>query len=363
MSTSLTAIGLMSGTSLDGVDVALIVTDGVRVQHLGPSRTFAYDQDFKRHLRSVLGGVGPVKAVERELTLIHARVVEAFIRDHDLDPAGIDVVGFHGHTIMHRPERRMTWQIGDGAMLASLIGRPVVADFRSADVAAGGQGAPLVPVYHQALAADLEPPLMIVNIGGVANVTWIGRESGLLAFDSGPGNALIDDWVLRHTGRGYDEGGALAGQGRADSEKVDAFMAHEFFGKPPPKSLDRDQFAALADDLTARMSLADGAATLTAFTVSSLEAAQRHCPDRPQRWLVTGGGRHNAALMASLRNALSVPVEPVEVVGWNGDALEAQAFGFLAVRSLRGLPLTFPETTRVDRPLTGGVLFKPEIPK
>jgi anhydro-N-acetylmuramic acid kinase len=360
MSTSQNAIGLMSGTSLDGVDVAMITTDGIEVSGFGPASTVSYTPEFRERLRSVLGGVGAVGEVEEELTRFHAQVIDGFLQDNCIDPENVDVIGFHGHTILHQPENRKTWQIGDGALLASLSGRPVVCDFRSADVAAGGHGAPLVPVFHQAMSRGLETPLAVLNVGGVANITWIGPNGTILAFDTGPGNALIDDWVLRHTGRSYDENGTIAASGIVDPAKVQAFLSHPFFAAKPPKSLDRDDFAKLAQSLVHGMTAENGAATLTAFTVSSVEAAYSHCPMSPKRWLVTGGGRHNTALMQALQRGLSAPVEAVEQIGWNGDALEAQAFGFLAVRSLKGMPLTFPETTGSLQPLTGGRIFKPE---
>jgi len=360
MPAPMTALGLMSGTSLDGVDVALVTTDGTTILALGPSQTFAYDEAFRRQLRGVLGGQGEVAQVERGLTEFHAAVVQSFLRDHNIAAKSVDVVGFHGHTILHQPDQRRTWQIGDGALLASLLDLPVVCDFRTADVLEGGQGAPLVPVFHQALSTPLTLPVAVLNIGGVANVTWIGDEGRMLAFDTGPGNALLDDWVLRHTGQPFDLGGRLAAAGAVDQQAVRRFMNHEFFAGRPPKSLDRDDFAALARSLVEGLSAEDGAATLTAFTVSSVEAAQNHFPQAPERWLVTGGGRHNAAVMAALTQTLAVPVEPVEAVGWNGDALEAQAFGFLAVRSCKGLPLTYPETTGGPVPLTGGRYFEPE---
>ncbi len=200
------ALGLMSGTSLDGVDVAFVETDGHAHVVAGPALTVPYDDGMRTRLRSVLGGEGPVASVERELTDVHAAAVEAFLARHDLRP--IDVVGFHGHTILHRPREGRTWQIGDGARLAARVGIDVVCDFRTADVAAGGEGAPLVPVFHAGLAAALERPLAILNLGGVGNVTWLGVGEGeILAFDTGPGNALIDDWALRHTGRPIDRGG------------------------------------------------------------------------------------------------------------------------------------------------------------
>ncbi|HLZ67735.1 MAG TPA: anhydro-N-acetylmuramic acid kinase [Aliidongia sp.] len=353
-------IGLMSGTSLDGIDAAFIETDGVDQVATGPSVTRPYPADFREALRGILGATEPtdrVRAVERRLTELHAEAVADLRRRHDL--ADIELIGFHGHTILHRPDEGRTWQIGDGALLARLAGVPVVSDFRTADVAAGGEGAPLVPVYHRALVASLPKPLAILNIGGVANITWIGEGADdLVAFDTGPGNAPIDDWMRAKAGVGFDEGGATARRGRIDREFVARFLDHAFFVRRPPKSLDRDDFARFRPD---HLDAADGAATLAACTVAAALAARRHLPAAPVRWLVTGGGRLNGALMDGLAAGFNVPVEPVDVMGWDGDALEAQAFGYLAVRSLRGLPLSFPGTTRVPRPQPGGRLDRPPV--
>lgn len=348
------ALGLMSGTSLDGIDAALVETDGETVTATGAALTVAYDDGLRAGLRGVLGGVGPVAEIERRLTEAHAQVVGQLLEKAGIAAAAIDVIGFHGHTILHRPDQRRTWQIGDADLLARLTGITVVNDFRAADVAAGGQGAPLVPVYHAALAHGLALPLAVLNLGGVGNVTWIGADGSLLAFDTGPGNALIDDWALRHTGRPLDMDGALAAVGHVDDAAVAAFAAHAYFAVSPPKSLDRDDFQSLAETLVAGKSATDGAATLTAFTARAVALAAAYCPVPPKRWLVCGGGRHNPVVMAALAAELACPVESVENVGWDGDALEAQAFAFLAVRSLRGLALTFPGTTGIDWPLTGG---------
>jgi anhydro-N-acetylmuramic acid kinase len=316
-----------------------------------------YPAALRERLRGILGGAGPVAEVEREITEAHAAAALKLVAEHDLE---VDLIGFHGHTILHRPDERRTWQIGDGALLARLTGTDVVCDFRSADVAAGGQGAPLVPLFHAGLAAAIEKPLAILNIGGVANVTWLGPGEGggegdVLAFDTGPGNALIDDWALGHTGQPVDRGGALARQGRPDAAWLAAFLAHPFFDLTPPKSLDRDDFARFAKPA---LSAADGAATLTAMTAAAVARSAAHFPAPVRRWLVTGGGRHNPVLMAALGERLGVPVAAVETVGWDGDALEAQAFAYLAVRSLDGAPLSLPSTTGVARPLTGGRLFR-----
>jgi anhydro-N-acetylmuramic acid kinase len=348
------ALGLMSGTSLDGIDVAFVETDGRDRVNPGASLTLPYDEGLRARLRSVLGGEGPVAEVERALTDAHGAAVREFLALHPVGKP--DVVGFHGHTILHRPLEGRTWQIGDGARLSAQIGIDVVCDFRSADIAAGGEGAPLAPLFHAGLAAGLEKPLAILNLGGVANVTWLGTRPGdILAFDTGPGNALIDDWVRRHTGRSFDDQGALARAGRPDERVIARFLAHPFFARRPPKSLDRDDFAAFQPDT---LGPADGAATLVAMTAAAVACAAEHFPAQARRWLVTGGGRHNSALMARLGAALNAPVEPVEAVGWDGDGLEAHAFGYLAVRSLDGLPLSLPSTTGVKRPVTGGRLCR-----
>jgi anhydro-N-acetylmuramic acid kinase len=354
----LLALGLMSGTSCDGVDAALVETDGRSAIACGAWSSEPYDAAFHDRLRSVLGGRGEVAAVERELTERHAQAVRDLLKRRGIAPGDVDVIGFHGQTILHEPERGRTWQIGDGPLLAKLTGIDVVNDFRSVDVAAGGQGAPLVPLFHAALAAALPRPLAVLNIGGVANVTWIGAEGAdgdPVAFDTGPGNAMLNDWALRHTGRPADIGGALAGRGRVDAGALSALLRHPYFGRPAPKSLDRDAFDPAPLE---RLSAADGAATLVAFTAEAVAQSQRLFPRSVRRWLVAGGGRHNPAIMAALAERLDAPVAPVEAVGWDGDALEAQAFAYLAVRSLRGLPLSLPTTTGVSRPLTGGRLHR-----
>jgi anhydro-N-acetylmuramic acid kinase len=359
------AIGLMSGTSLDGIDAAIVSTDGETVAAVGASATYPYDNAFRDRLRGLLGrepvpGDGPLIG---ELTRLHADAVSALLQTAGIAAAAIDVIGFHGQTVLHEPARRRTVQLGFGQVLADLTAIPVVEDFRSADVAAGGQGAPLVPLFHAALADRLVRPLAILNIGGVANVTWIGEgdplaSGSLLAFDCGPGNALIDDWVRFKTGQAMDEGGRLAGAGICDEGRVGRWLKHQYFRLSPPKSLDRDVFASWLAEI-AGMNAADGAATLALLTARSVAAACRFFPATPRRWLVCGGGRHNSALMAMLARALAAPVEAVEQVGWQGDVLEAQAFAFLAVRSLRGLPLSVPGTTGVPAPQTGGVLRRP----
>lgn len=353
-------IGLMSGTSLDGVDAAWLDTDGVTVAAFGPALTIPYDPALRRDLRVILD-IAPTLAVDdprllnvtERLTEYHVRAVKSLERPADL-------IGFHGQTILHQPQHRRTWQIGDADALARRLGIPVVFDFRSADVAAGGQGAPLAPVYHGALAHGLPKPLAVLNIGGVANVTWIGSDGSLVAFDTGPGNGPMDDWSSQHTGEPFDKDGVLARSGQANQAVLARLLADPYFARPGPKSLDRLDFATtLAKSGISDLSAADGAATLVQFTAASIAASE--FPQPPVHWLVCGGGRLNPAIMEGLRQALGVPVEPVENFGWNGDALEAQCFGFLAARSVAGLPLSYPSTTNVEKPMQGGRIMRPGL--
>jgi anhydro-N-acetylmuramic acid kinase len=353
------ALGLMSGTSVDGVDAALIATDGEQVASFGAVLTVPYSEEVRRLIRSVFGAEQPdaaTQAAERAVTDAHVAAVRRWSEISKIDVATLDVVGFHGQTITHRPDKRFTWQIGDGAALARTLGVRVVNDLRDADVSAGGQGAPLVPIYHAALARDLPKPLAVVNIGGVANVTWIGGAADLLAFDTGPGNGPIDDWCARRAGLRFDAEGALAASGRVDRTRLERFAEHRYFAKKPPKSLDRGDFnEAWADGL----SVADGAATLTRGTARGIAVAARHFPAPVTQWIVTGGGARNPTLLAAIAAETRDRVVTADSLGWNGDALEAQAFGFLAVRSLRGLPISFPGTTGAPRPLSGGRLNEP----
>jgi anhydro-N-acetylmuramic acid kinase len=348
----LRAIGLMSGTSLDGVDAAWIETDGQVISRFGPTATLLYEDDFRRQLRRLLdlaAGIGrddPLLAdVTARLTQDHAIAVGLLGR-------AADVIGMHGQTILHAPERGVTWQIGDAAALARICRMPVVHDFRTADVQAGGQGAPLAPLFHAAMAAALPKPLLVVNIGGVANVTYLGPGGEIIACDTGPGNGPLDDLAQKFLGKPYDADGALAAAGMADPSRLKALLAHPYFSRPAPKSLDRLTFAGLIAQATDGLAPADAAATLTAFCAEAI--ARVALPAASSRVLVAGGGRKNRAIMAALAARFAVPVEPVEAAGWDGDALEAQCFAYLAVRSLYGLPLSLPTTTGVPAPLTGG---------
>ena len=343
-------IGLMSGTSMDGVDAALLETDGEdTVRPLG-FVTLPYSDAERTPIRAALGAGDErkVRAAGTVVTDAHIRAVRRLLEKTGAQE--VTAIGFHGHTLDHRPQDRFTLQVGDAGRLARETGISVVADFRSADVAAGGQGAPLAPVYHRARLAGETRPIAVLNIGGVANVTWIGRDGAMLAFDTGPGNALLDDWCRRHTGEPMDRDGRLAAQGRVDESVLAQLLDNPYFAAAPPKSLDRQNFSSAPVDV---LSPADGAATLAAFTTAAI--ARAPLPEPPGRWIVSGGGRRNPVLMAGLPGA----AEPAEALGWDGDALEAEAFAYLAARKLRNLPASFPGTTGCPAPMAAGRLFTP----
>ncbi len=363
------AIGLMSGTSMDGIDIALVETDGRALAHTGPASFYPYDDAERALLRAAIAEAatledraarpGKVGEAERLITSRHAEAVDAFIAEHGLQRNTIDVIGFHGQTVLHRPEKRLTIQIGDGRTLATALGLTVAWDMRAADVAAGGQGAPLVPAWHRALveADRMASPVLVINLGGVGNVTLIpGGHGDPIAFDTGPANALIDDLMLERTGVAMDRDGQAAAAGNVDAGALQSLLAHPYFAAPLPKSLDRNAFSRAAVD---HLSTQDAAATLTAFTARSVALALTHLPQTPHLAIVCGGGARNPALMRALADALPCPVKPASALGWNGDAIEAQAFAYLAVRALEGLPLTFPTTTGAPAPLTGGVISRP----
>jgi anhydro-N-acetylmuramic acid kinase len=362
------AIGLMSGTSMDGIDIALLETDGERIDAFGATSVRPYARAERELLRNAVAEARQLRSrderpailaeAENLITESHAALVKTFLRENRLGADNIGVIGFHGQTVLHRPEDKLTVQIGSGQRLADLTGIRVVYDFRANDVAAGGQGAPFVPVYHRALAlgSELDLPAAVINIGGVANVTWIGPDGDLLAFDTGPGNALLDDWVRQTAGLSHDVNGELAARGTADSKKLEAMLRHAYFLQRPPKSLDRDAFSLEA---IAGMSLEDGAATLTAFTAGAIVLGLAHVPMPTRAYVVVGGGAHNGALMAALRKLFHGKLVEAESLGWLPDNLEAQAFAFLAVRSLFDMPLSFPTTTGVGQPMPGGILAAP----
>ncbi|PCI54984.1 MAG: anhydro-N-acetylmuramic acid kinase [Alphaproteobacteria bacterium] len=344
------AIGLMSGTSLDGViDVALIETDGHG--YVKPLRYYAhpYDIAVRDKVRACFGKTArdaQIDEVEQLVTDIHIDAVKGLGEK-------ADIIGFHGQTVTHKPDDGFTWQLGDGQVLAKATGMDVVCDMRQADIKAGGQGAPLLPLYHQALFSDHDKPVAVLNLGGVANITYMAEDGGLIAFDCGPANALMDDFIKSRTGEDFDKGGRMASRGAILENVVQDFLADPYFTKAPPKSLDRDHWSI---ECVRYASTADGMATLLEMSVCGIEKAMDYLLQKPARIYAAGGGRYNEFMLAMIAKHLGIPVENIDVLGWNGDATEAEGFAYLAVRSLLGLPLTLPATTGVPKALTGGVL-------
>ena len=366
------ALGLMTGTSMDGVDAATILTDGETVSPYGSSYSGPLSSFTEGALREVVAD--PDRYFEPKTQADFEGIQEfhsSFLVDQAtavmwvLRGCGDDfpeLVGLHGQTIVHRPDEGFTWQLGHGPEFAKMLNRPVVSDFRLDDIKQGGQGAPLAPFYHFALARwfGADAPLAFLNIGGVGNVTWIDpskstpEEPGaLIAFDTGPGNALVNDWMRERTGAAQDTDGAAAANGTIHRDRLSSNSGQAYLDRPGPKSLDRNDFHGVLAAMEG-LSITDGAATLTAFTADCVAASVRHMPSPPTRWLVCGGGRHNATMMRMLADRLEAPVEPVEAVGLDGDMLEAQAFAYLAVRVLRGLPTSAPSTTGCREPVCGG---------
>lgn len=351
---------MMSGTSLDGIDVAAIETDGKQVFQCLPGKLYPYTSEMRAQLKNLLGSKSPTpesQDIEHNLTELHASAYKDYVRTI-FKP--IDVVGFHGHTITHCPPSRyktpLTWQLGDGRLLARKIGVPVVYDLRKNDVQHGGEGAPLVPIYQKALVKDLKKPVAIINIGGISNVAYID-ENALLAFDMGPGNALLDQWMEQQVGMPYDAKGAHAAKGVVDREAIQKFQKHPYFKQAVPKSLDRLDYTLEA---VQHLSLNDGAATLVEMTAMAIKEGTKHFPHPVVEYVVTGGGRHNTTLMNRLTETLApIPVVQAESLKWNGDFLEAEAWAYLAVRSVLKLPITFPTTTGVEYPLSGGIVANP----
>lgn len=369
------AIGLMSGTSMDGIDIAMLRTDGINSVEAGPSFFVPYDAAFRRRLEASLEtakGIGrreerpgDLAELEHEITLRHARAVEAFLGSDAGKWGSPEIVGFHGQTVLHRPHLGLTVQLGDGELLAKELGIPVVYDMRANDMMHGGQGAPLVPAYHAALAGSLPErfsrryPVVFVNVGGISNITYVSTTGDPIAFDTGPGNTLIDQWVSREGGVPYDSGGTIASEGGIVARVVARYMAAPFFARSGPKSLDRNDFTL---EPAAGLELSDGARTLAAVSAEAILKAVEHVPEAPKLWIVCGGGRKNPHIVGDLRigaEKTGAEVIVAEDAGLDGDTTEAEAWAFLAVRSMKGLPLTFPTTTGCREAVSGGVLAKP----
>jgi len=360
------ALGMMSGTSLDGVDAALVQTDGVSIHAFGPRAYEDYTKDQSADLRAALGQWpdGPdVTPAARVSEAAHVALARTLLADNSAD-----LIGYHGQTLAHDPDGGRTHQAGDGQVLADALHVPVVWDFRSEDVFKGGEGAPLAPFFHHACARFIEAdaPIAFLNLGGVGNFTWVDpritapeASNACLAFDTGPANAPINDLMHARRGVTFDQGGALALSGIADEGIVQSFLTHPYFDRLPPKSLDRDQFPGLLRSVS-NLPDADAVRTLAACAAEAVARGMKHCPSAPTAVLATGGGRKNAAIMQELSARLSVPVQDIDDTGLDGDMLEAQAFAYLAVRVARGMPTSGPSTTGVAAPVGGGKLSNPE---
>jgi anhydro-N-acetylmuramic acid kinase len=367
-------IGLMSGTSLDGVDAALLKTDGERVEHFGPGIETRFESEERRVLQCAVDAAlewrfeGPQPAIfdqaNEVLTCSHSRAVRDVFEIAGLRPEQLDAVGFHGQTVLHIPpvegQLGRTLQLGDGQALANELGCRVVYDFRQADMMAGGHGAPLAPVYHRVLVehCGLPTPIGLLNIGGVANLTLIDSRGQLTAFDTGPGNGLMDAWVLEKTGQLMDVDGALAASGKIHQQTLSDLLAHPHFKIEGPKSLDRWDFSL---DHARNLSVEDGVATLSEFTALAISDGLKWVNEAPKCLVACGGGRKNSVLLSNIEQATGVPVWTAEQIGWRGDLIEAEAFAVLAARKLRDLPISFPDTTGVQTPLTGGVIAHPKL--
>lgn len=357
MTQAVWAIGIMSGTSLDGVDVALLKTDGKQIVARGPWLTVPYDNAFIEQMSHITQQSGDIALTEREFTLRCVKAVEELLKLAQMSARDVHIIGFHGQTIDHRPDLGITWQIGDGALMAARTGINVVSDFRRRDMAEGGQGAPMVPLYHAALLHDMPKPIAVLNIGGMANVTWIEDEANnpwILAFDTGPGNNLMNMMMQRSCGEPYDDQGKVAASGTVNQTALEGYLYDTYFSAPPPKSVDRYDFGL---EPVLHLSLEDAMATLLEFTVQSIAKAQPFLPLPPRTWLVAGGGARNPVLMDRLSEVLG-RVQRLDDLEMEGDAIEAQAFAFLAVRSLRNLPLTLPQLTGGRRPTSGGAFYR-----
>ncbi|MGL3605710.1 anhydro-N-acetylmuramic acid kinase [Rhizobium sp. G187] len=366
-----TAIGLMSGTSMDGIDVALLRTDGEAAVERGAFLSVPYEPAFRDQLKQALEDAkairqrderpGGLSRMETDLTLRHVEAVLMFLEREGLASRDVDLIGFHGQTVLHRPDEALTVQIGDGPLLARKTGIDVVYDMRANDMLHGGQGAPLVPVYHHALAHQIPAenwPVCFVNIGGISNLTFLDRDGTIIGFDSGPGNTLIDQWVEANAGIPYDDGGRIASEGAVIMGLAERYLASPFFTAKARRSLDRNDFQ---PPQSHEAELSDGARTLAYVSAAAILKSAGHLPSAPKIYVICGGGRLNRMIMADLAHLAAeteATVLSAEAAGFDGDAMEAEAWAYLAVRASKGLPLTFPGTTGVKAPMAGGILAK-----
>ncbi len=365
-------LGFMTGTSLDAVDMAILETDGETISRFGPAGERKLSEATRDVMllatKAALAWLRdtPIPAIFAEAGQAgaqeHLAAADEFLAANGLTWSDIDLIGMHGQTVFHERPREgrsgRTVQLGDAGWLAQKTGVPVAYDFRTRDVAAGGEGAPLAPIYHlaRARASGLEAPLAVLNIGGVANVTFWSGGDEIAAFDTGPGNGMIDLLVQARGAGRFDDQGRYASVGRVNTGVLLGLLGHPYFREPPPKSLDRFDFSL---EPLEPLALEDAAATLVAFTAEAVRAGFGLMGHAPSQVVVTGGGRHNPEIMKALAERLPIPVKTAEDLGWRGDFIEAEAFAYLGARTARGLPISFPKTTGVAMPMTGGKIVKP----
>lgn len=356
------AIGLMSGTSMDGIDLALIESDGKNIIKCQDFFYREYEKSFREKLANLINqgaSLNEIKLIENELTILHANLVNDFLREKKIRREEIDLIGFHGHTILHNPAQKITWQIGNGNLLNAATKIPVIADFRSADVALGGQGAPLVPIYHMHLFANQKQPCAVLNIGGVSNITFFNGndEEKIQALDICFGNAPLDDLVKKHLNLNYDKDGALAKSGQVDFALCDKILQNQIFHSKPPRSFDRGDFAKILTPITS-LKINDALASLCFIHAKAVAISLKFFNEKPQEIFICGGGRKNHALIDEIKKQLpEIKIKTTEEINLNGDAIEAGAFAFLAIRKIENLPISFKNTTGVSESSVGGVLY------
>lgn len=355
----LNVVGLMTGTSMDGIDISLVETNGLDLKRSNQNYFYGYSNETKDYLFSILGvniqnNLKQKKTLDELITLEHIKALENF----DI-LKNIDLIGFHGQTIYHNSKTNTSIQLGDPKKLARKFNKDVVFHFRSKDIESGGQGAPLAPIYHQKLieSFEIDQPACILNIGGVSNITFWDGET-LIGFDTGPGNALMDNYIQKISDKYFDKNGTLASKGVPKKSLINKFLKHNFFKKPPPKSLDRNEFLYLYEDLIKnKFSVHDTMATLAEITVESIFLGIKILPKKIKNIIVTGGGYKNKYLMKRLSNRLQINIINEEEINVDFDFIEAELIAFLSARCLYNLPFTFPSTTGVSRPLSGGIIY------
>jgi len=359
------SLGLMSGTSVDGIDASIIKSDGEQFLEIVDNLYLKYGKELRLKLKSVIDSCSSkddfkklsnnIKEIEKKMTLEHARACELIIEKNK--KIKIDIIGFHGQTVIHKPYEGYSLQIGDSKLLSKQMGKTVVSNFRENDILNGGQGAPLTPIYHKLILSKIKSshPSVIINIGGISNITYLEDKNKIISFDSGPGGYLIDKWVKKHSSFEFDDKGLIAESGKLNENILGEILNNSYYKKNPPKSLDVKDFN--LSDLN-KLSFEDGCATLSMLTAKTICMAINNLKEKPNKILISGGGRKNSFIIKNIKNIAKSPVYLIDEFNFNGDFIESQAFAFLAIRSYMKKFITFPDTTGVSKPCLGGMIFK-----